>query len=66
MITQEIFAIESKIAQINFAISKARKDAKTKAQKMNAEEAINIIALPELMKAENQLAEIHARNAKLK
>ena len=66
MIKQEIFALESKITQIIFAISKARKDAKTKAQKMNAEEAINIIALPELMKAENKLAEIHARNAKLK
>lgn len=66
MITTEIFVLESKIAQINFAISKAREGAKTKAQKMNAQEAINIIALPELMKAHNQLAEVHARNAKLK
>ena len=56
MTEMEIFALESRIRQINHAIAQMRKEA-TSATKANVEMAIEMLALPELAKVEAQLVE---------
>ena len=58
----EIFALESRIRQINHAIAQMRKEA-TSATKANVEMAIEMLALPELAKVESQLAEAKQKSA---
>mgnify|MGYP003315114290 CR=1 FL=1 len=62
MTKMEIFALESRIRQINHAIAQMRKEA-TSATKANVEMAIEMLALPELAKVESQLAEAKQKSA---
>ena len=64
MTEMEIFALESRIRQINHAIAQMRKDA-TNATKANVEMAIEMLALPELAKVEAELAEAKQKLAKM-
>ena len=62
MTKMEIFALESRIRQINHAIAQMRKEA-TSATKANVEMAIEMLALPELAKVEAQLVEAKQKSA---
>ena len=62
MTEMEIFALESRIRQINHAIAQMRKEA-TSATKANVEMAIEMLALPELAKVEAQLVEAKQKSA---
>ena len=56
MTEMEIFTLESRIDSINHAIAQMRKDA-TSATKANVEMAIEMLAMPELARVQDQLAE---------
>ena len=62
MTKMEIFALESRIRQINHAIAQMRKEA-TSATKANVEMAIEMLALPELAKVEAQLVEAKQKSS---
>ena len=62
MTEMEIFALESRIRQINHAIAQMRKEA-TSATKANVEKAIEMLALPELAKVDAQLVEAKQKSA---
>ena len=59
-----IFTLESRIRQINHAIAQMRKDA-TDATRANVEMAIEMLALPELEKVQDELAEAKDKFAKM-
>ena len=62
MTEMEIFTLESRIGSINHAIAQMRKDA-TSATKANVEMAIEMLALPELARVQDQLAEAKRKSA---
>lgn len=62
MTEMEIFTLESRIESINNAIAQMRKDA-TVATKANVEMAIEMLALPELARVQDQLAEAKRKSA---
>ena len=62
MTEMEIFTLESRIRQINHAIAQMRKDA-TPATHTNVEMAIEMLALPELARVQDQLAEAKRKSA---
>lgn len=59
-----IFTLESRIDSINNAIAQMRRDA-TDATRANVEMAIEMLALPELEKVQNELTEAKDKLAKM-
>lgn len=59
-----IFTLESRIDSINNAIAQMRRDA-TDATRANVEMAIEMLALPELEKVQNELVEAKNKLAKM-
>ena len=64
MTEMNIFTLESRIRSINNAIAQMRKDA-TDATRANVEMAIEMLALPELEKVQDELAEAKDKFAKM-
>ena len=64
MTEMKIFTLESRIDSINNAIAQMRRDA-TDATRANVEMAIEMLALPELEKVQDELAEAKDKLTKI-